>query len=264
MPVFVANDPAGYEVYMGRWTRRLAPPFLEFVGVRSGQLVLDVGCGTGIVTAAAADRGATAVGLDPAEPYLEFARSHSARPNASYELGDAHRIGFPDDSFDAAVSTLALDVIPDPEKVGAEMRRVTRPGGVVASAIHEFRGAFAPMFIMSDLASVLDSGGRAVRDGMVAHPLVWPEGQAKMWRDLGLINVVEVPLVVPFEYLSFSDYWSTFETGQGRFGGYVMGLPDELRGELKRHVQIAYLAGMPDGPRSFSVVIRAARGVVSG
>jgi SAM-dependent methyltransferase len=262
--VFVASDPAAYEVYMGRWTRRLTAPFLEFVGVRSGHRVLDVGCGTGIMTAACADLGATVVGLDPAAPYLEFARCHAVRPNASFELGDAHRIGYPDGTFDAAVSTLVLDVIPDPEKVGQEMRRVTRPGGIVASAVHDFRGAFAPMFMMSDLASVLDSGAQAVRDGMLAHPLVWPEGQAKMWCDLGLLDVVEVPLVIPFEYTSFGDYWSTFETGQGRFGGYVMGLPDELRGELKRHVRIAYLAGMPDGPRSFSVIIRAARGVVPG
>jgi ubiquinone/menaquinone biosynthesis C-methylase UbiE len=137
MAVFVASDPAAYEVYMGRWTRRLAAPFLEFVGVRSGHRVLDVGCGTGIITVAAADLGATVVGLDPAEPYLEFARRLCARPNASFELGDAHRIGYPDGTFDAAISTLALDVIPDPEKVGEEMRRVTKPGGIVASAVHD-------------------------------------------------------------------------------------------------------------------------------
>jgi ubiquinone/menaquinone biosynthesis C-methylase UbiE len=215
MTVFVASDPAAYEVYMGRWTRRLAGPFLEFAGVRSGQRLLDVGCGTGVITAAAAELGATAVGIDPSEPYVAFARNQSPHPNASFELGDAHRIGYPDGSFDAAVSTLALDVIPDPEKIAQEMRRVTRPGGTVASAIHDFRGAFAPMFMMLDIASVLDSGGAAVRDGTLTHPLVWPQGQAKMWRAAGLIDVVEVPLVIQFDYASFRDYWSTFETGQG-------------------------------------------------
>lgn len=55
-----------------------------------------------------------------------------------------------------------------------------------------------------------------------------------MWRAAGLLDVVEVPLVIQFDYASFGDYWSTFETGQGRFGGYVMGLPDELRWELKK------------------------------
>lgn len=120
------------------------------------------------------------------------------------------------------------------------------------------------MFMMADIASVLDSGGAAIRDGILTHPLVWPEGQAKMWRAAGLLDVVEVPLVIQFDYASFRDYWSTFETGQGRFGGYVMGLPDELRRELEKHVRVAYLAGMPDGPRSFSVIIRTARGVVPG
>lgn len=253
MTVFVASDAAAYEVYMGRWTRRLAGPFLQFAGVRLGQRVLDVGCGTGVMTAAASDLGATAVGLDSAETYLEFARSRHSRPNTSFELGDAHRIGYPDGSFDAAVSTLALDVIPDAEKVGDEMRRVTRPGGMVASAVHEFRGAFAPMFMLCDIASVLDSRGQAVRDGMLSHPLVWPEGQAKMWRAAGLLDVVEVPLVIPFDYASFSDYWRTFESGQGRVGGYVMGMPEVAAGLLRNsatvsiaRIVIARLSVLPD------------------
>jgi SAM-dependent methyltransferase len=170
--------------------------------------------------------GATCIGLDPAEAYLEFARRQRSCPNASYELGDAHHVGHPDASFDAVVSTLALDVIPDAERVAEEMRRVTRPGGTVASAIHDFRGAFAPLFMLWDIASVLDSRAQAVRDGMLSHPLVWPQGQANMWRAIGLVDVVEVPLVIPFEYASFADYWSSFESGQGRVGSYVMG-PDE-------------------------------------
>ena len=78
---------------------------------------------------------------------------------------------------------------------------------------------------------------------------------------LNLADVVEVPLVIPFDYASFADYWSTFESGQGRVWSYVTGLPDESRRELKRHVRAAYLSGMADGPRSFSVIIRAAKGL---
>ncbi len=261
---FVTSNPAGYEVYMGRWTGRLAGPFLEFSGIGPGQRVLDVGCGTGIITAAAADLGATTVGLDPSEAYLEFARNHRSRPNATFELGDAHHIGYPDETFDAALSSLALDVIPDAERVAEEMRRVTRPGGTVASAIHDYRGGFAPFAMLWDIAAALDSRAQILRDGMISHPLVWPEGQANMWRAVGLIDVVEVPLVIPFDYTSFADYWATFETGQGRFASYVMALPEERRREILTHLRAAYLGGMADGPRSFSVIIRAARGVVPG
>jgi hypothetical protein len=97
---------------------------------------------------------------------------------------------------------------------------------------------------------------------MLSHPLVWPQGQANMWRAVGFLDVVEVPLVIPFDYASFADYWATFESRQGRVGSYVMALAEEPLRELQRHVRAAYLAGMADGPRSFSVIIRAVRGVV--
>ena len=176
---------------------------MEFAGIGRGRRVLDVGCGTGVITAAAADLGASTVGLDPTEAYLDFARTQRSRANASFELGDAHHIGYPDAAFDAVVSTLALDVIPDAERVAQEMRRVTRPGGTIASAIAEFRGGLAPFLMFWDIASVLDSRAQAIRDAILSHPLVWPEGQSSMWRAVGLADVVEVPLVIPFDYASF-------------------------------------------------------------
>ncbi|MFN4089550.1 MAG: hypothetical protein ACK4QW_10985 [Alphaproteobacteria bacterium] len=54
------------------------------------------------------------------------------------------------------------------------------------------------------------------------------------------------------------------ESGQGRTGRYVTGLAPAARAELRRHVEAAYGAGMPDGPRSFAVVVRAVRGTVPG
>src|SRR5437667_939663 len=137
MTTFVASDPAGYEIFMARWTQRLARACLDFAGIRPGQRVMNVGCGTGVITAAAADLGATAVGFDISRPYIDFARRERSRPKASYELGDAHHIRQPDSSFDAALSTLALAVIPDAEPVIKEMRRITRHGGTIASAIHD-------------------------------------------------------------------------------------------------------------------------------
>jgi SAM-dependent methyltransferase len=261
VPPFLATDPDVYEHFMGRWSRRLANPFLEFAGIRAGDRVLDVGCGTGVLTLALAERGCTAVGSDASEPYLEGARRQRSHPAVTYELGDARHMRYPDGSFDACVSTLAIDVIPEVDQVAAEMRRVTRPGGVVACGIFDFWGGMAEDLVY-DTGSVLDEGIRALRDYMKARPLVWANGQAQLWRRTGLVNVAEVPIVLSFDYCSFDDYWTSFSTGPTRIAQRLTALPAERRAEIERHVRAGYLAGLPDGPRSFAVIVRAVRGNV--
>src|SRR5215471_12591821 len=84
MPVsmlsFLATDAQAYEHFMARWSQRLAGPFLDFAGVKAGDRVLDVGCGTGVIAAALAERGCTVIGLDASEPYLEGARRDRSHP----------------------------------------------------------------------------------------------------------------------------------------------------------------------------------------
>uniref|UniRef100_UPI001359F29D class I SAM-dependent methyltransferase n=1 Tax=Geminicoccus flavidas TaxID=2506407 RepID=UPI001359F29D len=188
---FAATDPAAYEHFMGRWSRRLAKPFLEFVGTRPSDRVLDVGCGTGVLTAALAEAGAAAVGIDASEPYLDGARRLRSHPNITYELGDVRRMRFADGFFDGCVSTLVLDIIPEADRVAGEMRRVTRPGGVVASGVYDFWGGLSAFALVWDTGAVLNEGMRALRDDLKAHPLVRPDGQAELWRRTGLTEVVE-------------------------------------------------------------------------
>jgi tRNA/tmRNA/rRNA uracil-C5-methylase (TrmA/RlmC/RlmD family) len=86
LPSFLATDPDVYEHFMGRWSARLAEPFLEFAGVKYGDRVLDVGCGTGTISLALAKRGAKTVGLDASESYLDGARRLRSHPNVTYVL----------------------------------------------------------------------------------------------------------------------------------------------------------------------------------
>jgi 2-polyprenyl-3-methyl-5-hydroxy-6-metoxy-1,4-benzoquinol methylase len=130
---FLATDPDSYEHFMGRWSARLANPFLDFAAIQPGTRVLDLGCGTGVLSVALAERGCTVVGIDASEAYLDGARRHPSHPLVTYEVGDGQRLSHADGSFDSCVSTLAIDVVPEIESFAAEMRRVTRPGGVVAS-----------------------------------------------------------------------------------------------------------------------------------
>jgi len=117
------SDPDAYEAFMGRWSVHLARRFLALVNVPPGSRVLDVACGTGVLTRAFADAGAHVIGIDASEGYLEGARRGRSHPNISYENGDMRQMRFADGEFDASVSTLALDVIPEIEQVVAEMKQ---------------------------------------------------------------------------------------------------------------------------------------------
>jgi hypothetical protein len=74
--------------------------------------------------------------------------------------------------------------------------------------------------------------------------------------------VVEVPIVLSFDYSDFEDYWSSFSTGPTRIAQHLADLPQDLRNEIEQHVRAGYLAGLPDGARSLAVVLRAVRGTV--
>jgi SAM-dependent methyltransferase len=260
---FLATNPDDYERFMGRWSTRLAAPFLKFSGVEPGDRVLDVGCGTGALTIALAERGSKAIGIDVSEPYLASARRHRSHPNIKYDLCDVRLLPYPDASFDACVSTLVLDIIPEFDQVVQEMRRVTRPGGAVASGVFDFWGGFSASALVYDTGSVLDEGIRTLRDDVRAHPLVRANGQAEVWRRTGLVSVVEEPIVTSFDYAAFDDYWASFSTGPTRIAPRLSALPAELSTEIERNVRAGYLAGMPDGLRSFAIIVRAVRGIVS-
>jgi hypothetical protein len=169
---------------------------------------------------------------------------------------------FADWFFDGAISTLVLDTIPEVDQVVGEMWRVTRSGGVIASGVFDFWGGLSAFHLVWDTASVLDEGVRALRDQLMAHPLVRPNCQAELWRRIGLTDVVEVPIVISFDYTSFDEYWTNFTTSQARVGSRLRELPGDVRGNIQRHVRAGYLGGLPDGPRSFAIIVRAVRGLV--
>src|ERR1700730_18988676 len=134
--IFTARDADSYEQTMGRWSRRLAPLFIEHAGVAAGERLLEVGCGTGSLTFALA--GAVAFGeltaIDYADVYVAAARAKNRDPRIHIEQGDAVALRFPDAHFDRALSLLVLHFVSEPGAAVAQMRRGTRPGGGVAAA----------------------------------------------------------------------------------------------------------------------------------
>jgi ubiquinone/menaquinone biosynthesis C-methylase UbiE len=128
------SNAAFYDAYMGRWSRRLAPMFVEFAQVSDDSKILDVGCGTGILSqvVAAATLSSEITGVDNSVPFVQYGRTHVAEPRIKFDVGNALELPYPDATFDQCLSLLVLELIPKPEKVLSEMCRVTRSGGSVA------------------------------------------------------------------------------------------------------------------------------------
>src|SRR5262249_62056639 len=168
-----------------------------------------------------------------------------------------------DASFDRALSMLVLpSVVPQPELMVAQMRRVTRPGGVVAAAFWDSPGGSPSQRMLWDIAAALDEAAAAARDRTMGRPIYAPSALAKMWAEAGLVDIDQRSLMIRMDFADFADYWQPFASGEGALGAYVATLGDAARDRLEWHLREAYLTGLPDGERSFVAVALSCRGVV--
>jgi SAM-dependent methyltransferase len=136
------EDGLSYERYMGDWSRRVGTIFIDWLALPSGLKWIDVGCGNGAFTELIVERCAPneVRGIDPSEAQLDFASKRPAARLARFGHGDAMALPFPADTFDVAAMALVIFFVPDPARGVAEMRRVVRPGGMVAAYAWDILG----------------------------------------------------------------------------------------------------------------------------
>lgn len=235
------GNAEAYERFMGRWSRLLAPLLIDFASpAQTGQL-LDVGSGTGALTFALAAKRPRCriVGIDPSRDYVEFATGRNPFPQrVRFLAADAQQLNFPAATFQAALSLLVFNFIPDSRKALGEVSRVTRPGGCVSAAVWDYGAEMRMLRVFWDAAAVVDpSSGRADELNM----RLCREGElSQLWKDGGLERVEERALKIQMRFESFSGYWDPFLLGQGPAGAYVRGLDsirrEALRQELKRRL----------------------------
>ena len=257
--MFSASD--AYERFMGRWSRELAPLFVGFAGVRDGDAVLDVGSGTGALTAAVAvvAPSSRVIGIDPAAPYVDFARTRLPGDLVRFEVGDAQQLRFGNGSFDRTLSLLVLNFIPDPAKALDEMIRVTRPGRTVAGAVWDYGQGMQMLRVFWDEAISLDPAMDARDERHM--PLSGKGELAALWREHGLQDVLEETLTIQTRFVSFDDYWSPFLEKQGPAGEYVASLSAGERDQLRLRLRRRLLGDGPDRPIVLAARAWAVRGI---
>jgi len=225
-----------YESFMGKWSRRLAPIFLEFAGLKDGDLVLDVGSGTGSLASSVLSitKHSRVTGIDPSTDFVNYANSQITDERATFEKGDGQKLRFQDNSFDKTLSLLVINFIPDPRKALHEMVRTTKPRGLVAAAVWDYGEGMEMLRIFWDEAVALDP---SIEPRDERHmPLCKSDQLAELWHRAGLQNVEVAPLDIQMEFDSFEDFWKPFQEGQGPAGSYVQTLNFVDQKKLKARI----------------------------
>ncbi|HEV8401473.1 MAG TPA: methyltransferase domain-containing protein [Candidatus Limnocylindrales bacterium] len=239
-------DGDAYEAYIGRWSRAIADRFVDWLSIGPGARWVDVGCGSGALTATILARADPAVvrGVDSSSAFVEAARGRIADPRASFAIGDATSLPLDAASSDAVVSGLVLNFIPDLAAALGEMRRVAGPGATVAAYVWDYAG-MELIRAFWDAAVARDPGARPL-DEAVRFPICAPGPLAGAFEGAGLSTVETSAITVPTTFIDFDDYWTPFLRATGPAPAYVASLDDDARSALRDRLRSS-LPIAPDG-----------------
>lgn len=247
----VAAD--SYDRFMGRYSTLLSPQMADLAGVRAGQRVVDVGCGPGALTAVLVDRvgAGNVAAVDPSEPFVESARARF--PGVDVRHAPAEELPFDAAAFDAAVAQLVVHFMSDPAAGLREMRRVTRPGGVVAACVWDHAGGRGPLSLFWEAVRATDPG--ALDESRLAGARRGHLGE--LFEEAGLRDVVAGEVVARLEHATFDEWWEPYTGGVGPAGAYVAGLEPDARERLRERCRSL----LPAAPFTLESIAWSARGV---
>jgi SAM-dependent methyltransferase len=252
-----------YERFMGRWSRLVAPRLVNFTDLPERGRMLDVGSGTGSLAFAIAELKPRAyvLGIDPSREYVTYAASRTRfADRASFEMGDAQQLRFADASFDAALSLLVFNFIPDPKKALMELRRVTKPGGKLSVAVWDYGAGMRMLRAFWDAAVHTDPGAENLDEKHM--PLCRAGDLSALWKQGGLENVREQSIDIRMKFESFTDYWDPFLLGQGPAGSYVRRLERDKLQVLRNEVQRLLSLSAENAPFVLPARAWSVRGIV--
>jgi ubiquinone/menaquinone biosynthesis C-methylase UbiE len=243
------DDGAAYERFMGRWSRAAGAIFLDWIAPPKDAQWLDVGCGTGVFTELVLDRcsPATVIAIDPSAAQIELARSKPVARRADFRVADAQALPFHAGAFDVVASALVLNFIPDPARALAEMRRVARPGGVLASYVWDFAGSRSPGSLLRRAMRRIGADDPPV-SGTETSRL---DAIRQLFAQAGLQEIAGRAIDVTVSFPDFDDFWQSQTQRSNPTSKMIAALPDSDRAKLIAAVRTELQAG-PDGTFAYS------------
>jgi SAM-dependent methyltransferase len=255
MPAFTV-PPDAYDQLLARYAREIAPRFSAFAGLPAlGRgPVLDVGCGTGALAFWLARQfgGASVSAVEPAEAFAAVARERV--PGADVRVASAEALPFRDATFEAALAQLVLSFVRDAARAAAEMRRVVRPGGIVAASVFEADG-FGPARVLQEAAARLGVPGPAD-----VLPLRRAGELSALWAGAGLREVEVGRFEVEGDFDAFDELWTPLTAGVGPSGAWLAAQPADRREALREACRD--VLGRPPGGFTLGARVVAVRGRV--
>ena len=252
------TDGAGYDRFMGVWSRLAGQDFLSWIAPQPAQRWLDVGCGNGAFTQLIAGQcePLALVGIDPSEAQLAYARQHPLLQSVDFLNADAMALPFPDDAFDLAVMPLVIFFVPEPAQGVAEMARVVAPGGTVAAYAWDLEGGGFPY---SDVNETLSAVGRPTP--MPPSPQASRlEVLGELWANAGLVDIDTRVITVERTYTDFDDLWNIVLGGPS--AGQALAAMGEVDVSQFRELLRDRLQHAGSGPITLAGQAHAIRGTV--
>jgi SAM-dependent methyltransferase len=249
-----------YHGFIGRWSSLIAAEFVDWLEVPAGARWLDVGCGTGALSAQIIERArpSAIVGVDSSPNFVAAAAARLG-DRFDHAVADAAALPFDDGEFDAVVSGLVLNFIAVPGAAAAEQARVSR--GIVAAYVWDYAERMELLKLFWDAAGELAADASQL-DEARRFPLAQPDALARLFDEAGLSAVEVRAIDVPARFADFDDLWSPFLGGQGPGPAYVATLDESKQASLRERLRERLPIG-DDGTIELTAGAWAVRGRVS-
>jgi ubiquinone/menaquinone biosynthesis C-methylase UbiE len=239
-----------YEQYMGRWSRRIAAQFVKWLVPPRDATWLEIGCGTGALTATILAECAprSILSIDQSQDFIAHARATIDDKRVSFHVANAQELPAPDASVDIVASALVLNFVPDRALALSEAKRVLKPGGTLSFYVWDYPGGGIGFINAFWKAAVqLDPQAEALREG-IRFPFCTKDGLKAMCSEAGFDAIAVAPIEIETRFDDFEAFWQPFTLGAGPAPGYCMNLPEDRRALLK--TRLAEMLG--NGPISLT------------